>query len=504
MSDLTFAYPGALFAIAVVVLIFAAAILAPRRNAARVRALARATRIPAVAPALLLLALATALAVVAAGLPRWGTEERSVSRTGADLIVVLDVSRSMDATDVAPSRLAAAKTAIAATFERVNGGRVGLVIFGGSARVRLPLTTDVQAAIQVVSTLESGTVLVGAGTSASAGIAEALEALTSSGSDPSEALVLLISDGEDLGDPAAAGAAASALRNAGVDFFVAGVGTAEGSTIPIYNPRTEQFEPRLNAAGQPLVSRLDETLLRLVASAAEGRYLGTDTTDIPGAVSGRLASLEQTRFDDQAAQAPIERFQWFAAAAFILLVLGTLAERLPGFRLRSVALPASAIVALLLFAGCATQAYSANEEGRDAFSRGDYPGAIAAFLDAQVEAPDDARITLNLAAAYHANGDLDDAARSARRALQSPDVLLQAQGYASLGHHLFAAGDLPASLDAFRNALLREPADDTIRHDYEVVLALLTPDDEEPPEGDPGDGDGEPPEDPGEGDPGDP
>ena len=111
----------------------------------------------------------------------------------------------------------ASAPAIAATFERVNGGRVGLVIFGGSARVRLPLTTDVQAAIQVVSTLESGTVLVGAGTSASAGIAEALEALTSSGSDPSEALVLLISDGEDLGDPAAAGAAATALRAAGVD-----------------------------------------------------------------------------------------------------------------------------------------------------------------------------------------------------------------------------------------------------------------------------------------------
>src|SRR5690606_38781693 len=133
----------------------------------------------------------------------------------------------------------------------------GLVIFAGTARVRLPLTTDTQAAIRVLDTIETGTVLVDGGSNLAAGLDAAGLLLQSAGSSPAEALILLISDGEDLGDPAAAAAAASALGNTGTGFFVAGVGTPDGSTIPALS-LSGLPSVRRDAEGNPIVSRLDE------------------------------------------------------------------------------------------------------------------------------------------------------------------------------------------------------------------------------------------------------
>lgn len=468
MSGVSFAHPWLLALLALpagALLAWALGMVRGRRAARR---LSRRTPAGPSSIAAACYALAAALAIVAAAQPRWGTRVSQVPRTGADLVIVMDISRSMDVPDVPPSRLAAAKSAAIASLDRLAGDRVGLVIFAGSARIRFPLTTDTAAASRVIAGLESGVVLVEGGTDVARGLELALELLA----DDTAAgrLVLLLSDGENLaGDVAAV---AERFRQSGVELLIAGVGTPEGGIVPATDPLTGRVTPRLDAAGQPIISRLDEPYLRALAAASGGRYLGTDLAVVPGVVEGRVRALERARLDERTTTLPVERYALFAAAALGALVAGTAWERLRP-RARPSILVAAALA--MFVAACASPAYEANERGREALARGDTDAAIDAFLEAQVERPQDPVVTLNLAAAYHAAGRYEDAIRAARRALESNDPAIRARAFASIGHHQFEAGRLPEALSAFRDALIIDPTDDASRHDFEVILRLLYP-----------------------------
>ncbi|MGI8925589.1 MAG: VWA domain-containing protein [Tepidiformaceae bacterium] len=477
MSEVEFGRPFLLGGLAVAPLALALWWWRVAVGTRRARALSRGRgpRPPYVAATLL--ALAALAGVVAAAQPRWGTEKTTVPREGADLIVVIDVSRSMAVTDVAPSRLQAAKAALATTFQQLSGDRVGVVIFGGSARLRFPLTTDLGAAAQVVSSLETGTVIVDAGSSATSGLDIALDSFEE-GSDGGR-VILLITDGDDLGaDPAAT---ATRIRAGRVDLLVAGAGTAAGGPVPIFDSASKTFENKLDAQGNPIISRLNEPFLRALAAASGGRYIGASLPAVPGAVQGRIASLERLRLQEASTEVPVERYQWFAAAALALLLLATVVEWLPRLGRRSAI--AGAAAGLLLFAGCATHAHELNDDGRVALQAGDTERAIDLFIEAQAEQPDDARIALNLAKAYDAAGRYEEAAQAARRALLSPDDNIRARAHASIGHHLFGSGQLRSALGSFRQALILDPRDEASRHDYEVLLRLLEPP-EAPPDGD--------------------
>ena len=469
MNGLSFAQPWVLGALALVPLLLLAWERSLRRGRRQLRALSRAPAGRGGYAPVALLALAVALAIVAAAQPRWGTRESTLPVEGSELVVVLDVSRSMAATDADPNRLEAAKLAINRTIDRLEGDRVALVIFAGDARLRFPLTTDFAAARQVVSSLETGSVIVRGGTSVSQGLDVALSAF-----DPQARggrLILLIGDGDDLGsDPAGA---AQRVRDSGASLLVAGVGSLDGATVPVSDSVTGQVTPKLDAGGQPIITRLDEPFLRAIAAAAGGRYLGANLAAVPGAVDGRLSALERARFAEQTARVPIERFQPFALAALGALLLGVLVEQLPMPSRRSAGLVAAAALALVLFSGCATRSYSLNEDGRTAFARGDYERAVALFREAQAAEPGDFTVTLNLARSLDAAGRFDEAQAVARRALVSPSAKVRNRAYALLGHHRFALGDLEASLDSFKSALLEDPRDENSRRDYEVVLRLL-------------------------------
>lgn len=471
MSDVTFVHPWMLSALPAVPLAFGAWWYGVRRARNRERALTRMRTAGPPYLAATLLACAVAAAIVAGAQPRWGTRASRIPRNGADLVIVMDISRSMDAQDVAPSRLQVAKTAAKAAVDRLGGDRVALVVFAGDARIRFPLTTDLVAANRVIDTLETGVVYVSGGTSAAGGLDVALSVFDKE--KASGRVILLLTDGDDLGsDPAGT---ALKVKDSGVSLLVAGVGTAAGGTIPVVDLSTRKLVNKLGADGSPIVSHLNEPFLRALAAASGGRYVGSDTSTVPGAVDGRLRSLASQQIDERPTDLPIERYQWFAGGALALLVLASLAER---FRL---AMPrrqavAFALVALVLLPGCATATYEANERGRDAIARGDAATAIDDFLEAQVGHPDDARISLNLATAYDAAGRYDEAIIAARRALGSNSVSIRTAAYASIGHHQFAAERYGESLDAFRQALLTDPSNESARHDYEVVYALIHPD----------------------------
>ncbi len=468
-DEITFARPWILAALALLPFLAAAWIAGSARARRQAYDLSRrrVPRPPHVAALLFL--IACGLAVVAAAQPRWGEEHTRVPRSGSDLIVVLDVSRSMEARDIEPSRMEATKAMLQSMLGRLGGDRVGMVIFGGDARMRFPLTTDLAAASQVVGTIETAPVFVSGGSSAAAGLSIALESF-----DPdsqANRVILLLTDGDDLGaDPASV---AQSVQASGVELLVAGVGTSEGGPVPVYDADSNAFIEKLDGAGNPIITRLNEPFLRALAAASGGRYLGASLDSAPGAVIGRLAALQRTRFEDETRPIPIERYQWFAGAALAALVLASIVEWIPRPSRRAV-VGAFAVGASVLV-GCATRAHELNEEGRDAFNAGDTDHAITLFLEAQAESPDDPRIRLNLAAAYHRAERYEEATIAARTLLVESDPGIRARAHASIGHHLFAAGNLAESLEAFKQALIEDPGNRDARHDYEVVLRLLEP-----------------------------
>ena len=471
MNELSFVNPPVLGLFALPPVILAAWLWGVRRADRRVRLISRSKGSPPPYAAALLLSLAACAAIVAAAQPQWGTRIAQAPRTGSDLVVVLDVSRSMNARDVAPDRLTAAKETVRGITSRLAADRMGLVVFAGSARVRFPLTTDAAAAMKVVDSIETGTVFVQGGTDASLGIEEAV-ALLSDDIQPGR-VILLLTDGDDLGgNPANA---ARLVSEAGITLLVAGVGTAAGAEIPVRNLQTGQEAPLTESDGTPVITALDEGFLRTLAAAAGGQYLGSDLSVVPGIVEGRMRSLERSQFEERATILPVERHHLFSAAALGLLVLAALAERFLRFGWRrGVALAAAAV----LLAGCATDVYETNEEARRALESGDTARAITLFREVQVHRPDDAEVAINLAAAYHAAGLYDEAIFSARRALESNNPDIRGRAFSSIGHHQFALERPIDALSAFRAALLERPHDDDARHNYEVVLRLLFPEQE--------------------------
>ncbi len=495
MSDLSFGRPLWLLLIPGALVLFPLAWVMATRAFNAAAALTREPPRPR-RVATVVLALAVVLAALAAAQPRWGERSATVQTGGAQLVAVLDVSRSMGATDVAPSRLAAARTALAETFARLRGDRVALVVFAGDARLRFPLTRDLQAAATVVETVEGGTLLLERGTSAASGLDVALELFdeeTSGGR-----LVLLVSDGESLGgDPSAS---AAALAAEGIDVLVAGVGTPSGGPVPIRNPVTREMEPLMNDDGEPVITRLDEAGLRAIARAGDGRYLGADLAALPGAVRARVAGLDQATYGATTISLPTERFHWFALAALALVLLGTAIEWRAFVRWRSAPALAAVVGLALALSACATAAYNLNERALEAVDEGDLDTAIELLYEAQAEDPRDGRIALNLAAVLDQAGRYEEAVGAARRALNDRDSEVAAAAYSSLGHHLFALGELEEALDAFTEGLLLAPGDAVLRRDFEVVWRLLHPPPPPeqqtaptPPEGDSGEGE-EPPE----------
>jgi Ca-activated chloride channel family protein len=246
------------------------------------------------------------------------TEVSAGSRIAADLVIVLDVSRSMLAEDAAPSRLARAKAEVASLVERLAGHRVGLVAFAGRAVTASPLTPDYGFFKLVLDGVDTRTVSRG-GTHIGDGIRKALEAF---GPDsPSGArLVLLITDGEDHDSRPLE--AAKAAKAAGVRIVSIGFGSEQGSQITVTDPDTGARSVVTDGpGGPPVVSRLDGELLRQIALETDGAYVpaGTAALDLESIVAEHLTPMVRAQRAGVARRVVVERYPWFVLAALFAL-----------------------------------------------------------------------------------------------------------------------------------------------------------------------------------------
>ena len=274
---------------------------------------------------------ALGLAIVAIARPQWGETEQIVERHGVQLMVALDVSRSMLAEDAAPNRLERAKLEVADMLQRLHGDEVGLALFAGAAFIQFPLTFDYATARTFLDNADPE--MIGRQGTA---IAEAID-VSMRGLDNDRVghkAIVLISDGEDDREYSDAIAAARRAANAGMTVFTMGVGASDGEPIPMRDRWDNLLGYQEDGDGNLVLTRVDETILRNVAEAGGGKFVMAGGANRAGAaIAEELDNLEKSIVESEISSAKVERFQWFAALSVLLLALGrAIPERRGGRR----------------------------------------------------------------------------------------------------------------------------------------------------------------------------
>lgn len=262
-----------------------------------------------------------ALALALAG-PRFGTRLREAKRQGVDLVVALDVSRSMLAEDVAPNRLERAKNEIKKLLGALDGDRVALVLFAGDAFVQAPLTTDYNA-VRLFLDVAAPDLMATPGTDFGAAVEAAVMAVerheAPGGARPARAL-LIVSDGEN--HVANLESVQRRAREAGFTVYAAGVGEAAPVPIPRYEDG-RRVGTKLDRAGRPIETRLEEEVLQRLAEGGLYFHVGRTASRLPQ-LGAALDRLEQTEYAADAFADYAERYQWPLALALLLLAVETL------------------------------------------------------------------------------------------------------------------------------------------------------------------------------------
>ncbi|MDQ8206539.1 VWA domain-containing protein [Coraliomargarita sp. SDUM461003] len=280
------------------------------------------------------------LAVGAIGIalarPQLGIEWSERKARGLDIVFVLDSSKSMLATDLRPTRLDRAKLAIIDLVERLESDRIGLVAFAGQAFLQTPPTLDYSAFRESLDAVDPS-IMTSGGSDLGNAIKEAAEAFPS---ESNVKVVVLLTDGEDLGGHAAE--AATAAQAEGIQVFAIGIGTPEGEYLKIRNAQgIEEFVR--DAEGQPVRSQLDESTLQQIAQTTGGSYSRLSNASLDQLYRSVIATLPREERESELQEIHIERFQWALSTAVICLVLEVLIRRR-----RSAAIHSSlAILALL-------------------------------------------------------------------------------------------------------------------------------------------------------------
>lgn len=261
-----------------------------------------------------LILLATTALFAALARPIIGFEWRETKSKGIDILFALDTSRSMLAQDIRPDRLSRTKLAILDFVDKLETDRVGLIAFAGEAFLQCPLTLDYGAFRQTLEAIDTNTIPV-QGTDIARAISEAEAAF---GDDNNFKILVLISDGEDLEEDGVTRAREAAGN--GVTIYTVGVGTPDGSTIPIRN-HWGQLEHLRDHEGNVVITRLDEHTLNSIAEVTGGFYvpLGTTGYGLEQVYQAGLEGIPREELASRMERTGLQRFQWPLALAIILL-----------------------------------------------------------------------------------------------------------------------------------------------------------------------------------------
>jgi Ca-activated chloride channel family protein len=434
----------------------------------------------------LVLTLGVGFLMLALARPQFGTHEETVHVSGLDIMVVLDVSNSMETEDVIPTRLKKAKHLIKSLVDRLDGDRIGIVAFAASSYVSCPLTTDLA---YVLGTLEilSPNSIQNQGTDVGQALDTALRALDRGAQEtvaPNPAgiasrVIVLISDGEDHENEALQ--VAAKIKESGTRLFVLGIGTEKGGPVPVRDENGAIQGYKRDRAGQSVVSSFHPEFLSKVASEGGGKYWNVSPSEeeLAELVQG-LGGLDRADFAERSYLVYEERYQIPLFIAFLLFILEL---SLPSRKVLKVGGVIAVVMGLggapLAEAAPGLDSYLENQKGLKAFQEGKLEEAQRNFGAAQARDPSQPEPEFNQGVIYLQQGEVDSAIRSfdkaARGAMDRRDPKLFGKSLYNLGNAFAKKGDVKGAVHSYLQAIRTAQAtqDATLEDEARKNLELL-------------------------------
>jgi Ca-activated chloride channel homolog len=430
---------------------------------------------------------------VALARPQAGYEWQETHRKGLELLFAVDTSKSMLAQDVKPDRLSRAKLAVHDLVDKLDGDAVGLLAFAGNAFLQCPVTLDYDAFRESLDALDTKVIPRG-GTDIASAIREA-EAVFKTRT-ATEKILVLITDGEDLGGEGVA-AAKEAAKN-GVKIFAVGIGSTTGELVPIPSENGGTDFVR-DASGQLVKSHLDEATLKQIAGATGGLYqpLGQQGEGLGEIYNQGLASFTRHDLSSRQAKVPLEQFHWALLAALACFI----SEMLIGTRrkvreakiapapvktkpawVRRPATNTAAALGLALLVAIATTRGALPQTAEQAYQQGEFAKSQKEYSAAAAKEPTKTELQFNAGSAAYKAGDLAQAATAFQNSLHTEQVPMQQGAYYNLGNTQFRLGQKTEksnpketietwekAVSSYYAALQIEPGDLQAKHNRDLV-----------------------------------
>lgn len=394
-----------------------------------------------------------------------------VNRNGIDVMIAIDVSKSMLAQDVKPNRLERAKQALSKLIDKLNNDRVGIVVFAGRAYLQMPLTGDHSAAKMYLSSA-STEIVPTQGTV----IADALNMCYTSfnSKEKKYKAVILISDGEDHDEGALK--MAGKMAEDGIVINTVGIGSPTGSTI--IDDLTNRSKQDVN--GNTVITRLNEDELKGIAEKGKGTYqLFTNTDDLVTKLDAQLGSMDQRTVTEDSLVNYKNYFPYFLALALLLLVVELFVserKRQAVMQLNAVQKSGFAALLLIVFGFLPSASFAQNEKelikkGNDAYEKQEYEKAITNYQQATTKAPANPTAQYNLGNALYKNKKTDEAVQAYDNALSNATSDAdKAKAFYNKGVVLQNNKKLDECIEAYKNALKLNPQDEDARQNLQKAL----------------------------------
>lgn len=428
------------------------------------------------------LGLAALLSAIALAGPRWGEEATMLRGEGIDVVLALDASLSMLATDERPNRLERLKQEVRRLRAASRGDRFALLAFAGRSYILSPLTVDDGALDLFLDNLDPS--IVGqAGSSISSTISQATDLLQASRGAGDRALVVM-SDGEAFEEHQAIVDAATRAGKAGIAVVTVGFGTEQGSTIPIREG--DRVVEKRDENDQIVVTQYRPETLRAAAAAAQGTFIEAAATDKATRIRRALQTLRATSREVEGGRNGTPRFQLFLLPALLLVLADTVSgarRRTPGVAPR-VRTATAAAGLVMLMNGCALPG-AQQRRAADQFSSAQFGRAAASYRSAIAEGDNRAEMFYNLGTALVAADSLDRSLEPLERAILAERDELRYRALFNLGlAHLeigrASARDadstrraLATAVELYKRVLLMRPGDADAQWNYELALTEL-------------------------------
>ena len=415
-----------------------------------------------------LITAAFVVGVIALANPRTPQGTTMVNRSGIDVMVALDVSKSMLADDIKPNRLERAKQFVTKLIDKLPNDRIGIVVFAGRAYLQMPLTTDHSAAKMYLSSATTDVVPT-QGTVIGDALKMCYAAFNTQ--EKKYKAVVLLSDGEDHDE--AAIKITKALAGEGVMINTVGIGSPEGTTI--IDPATN--ETKRDAAGSPVITKLNEEELKNIATNGNGLYqLFTNTDEVVDNVDKQLKAMGQRAITENSLVNYRNFFPWLLGIGLILLLIEFFMTEIKQLNKVPKIIIKKQPVASLLFFLIPSIIFAQNnntliKNGNDAYNKKEYDVAADNYKKVADKDPGNEKAQYNLGNALYKKGSAEEAVQAYDAAIKnSKSKNEQAEGWYNKGVSLQNSKKLPECIDAYKNALRLNPADEEARFNLQKAL----------------------------------